>query len=93
MLEAAEIPPGGWYRFGTGATDFWVCPRCGVYVAAYAEIEGRGRAVVNTHALAEAGAFTQPPAPMDYGQETREAKRERRGRVWTPARVVIGAPR
>ncbi|RPH68988.1 MAG: aldehyde-activating protein [Myxococcaceae bacterium] len=89
VLTVAEIPPGGWYRFGTGMTDFWVCPRCGVYVGAYVESGGQGRAVVNTRALDARTEFTQAPAPMDYGQETREGRLERRGRVWGPARVRL----
>ena len=48
LLTVAEVPAGGWYRFGMGLTDFWVCPRCGVYVGAYVEVDGQGRAVVNT---------------------------------------------
>ena len=89
VLTVTEIPPGGWYRFGTGMTDFWVCPRCGVYVGAYVESGGQGRAVVNTRALDARTEFTQAPAPMDYGQETREGRLERRGRVWGPARVRL----
>ena len=89
VLTVAEVPPGGWYRFGTGMTDFWVCPTCGVYVGAYVEVGGQGREVVNTRALEAAAEFTQSPTPMDYGQETREGRLERRGRVWTPARVRL----
>ncbi len=43
VLTVAEVPPGGWYRFGTGVTDFWVCARCGVYVGAYVEVDGQGQ--------------------------------------------------
>jgi hypothetical protein len=89
VLTVAEIPPGGWYRFGTGMTDFWVCPGCGVYVGGYIEVNGQGRAVVNIRALDARDQFTQAPAPMDYGQETREGRIQRRLRVWTPARVVV----
>lgn len=89
VLTLAEVPTGGWYRFGTGVTDFWICARCGVYVGAYVEVGGRGRAVVNIRALDAAREFTQSPAPMDYGQETRDGRLERRGRVWSPARVRI----
>ena len=89
VLTVAEVPPGGWYRFGTGMTDFWVCPRCGVYVGAYIEVNGQGTAVVNTRVLDARDQFTQAPAPMDYGQETREGRIERRMRVWSPARVRV----
>jgi len=93
VLTVAEIPPGGWYRFGTEMTDFWVCPRCGVYVGGYVEANGQGRAVVNTRALDARAEFTQAPAAMDYGQETREGRLERRLRVWSPARIERGSAR
>ena len=89
VLTVPEIPPGGWYRFGTGMTDFWVCPRCGVYVGAYVESGGQGRAVVNTRALEARDEFIQPPSAMDYGQETREGRLDRRLRVWSPAQVQV----
>jgi hypothetical protein len=92
VLSAPETPPGGWYRFGTGMTEFWVCPRCGVYVAGYVEVGGQGRAVVNTRVLDAAAEFTQAPAAMDYGQETREGRLERRLRQWTPAGVRVRSP-
>ena len=86
-LTVSEPPADGWYRFGMGMTEFWVCPRCGVYVGGYIESGGQGRAVVNTHALDARAEFTQAPAAMDYGQESREERLERRLRVWSPARV------
>jgi hypothetical protein len=91
VLTVSELPAGGWYRFGTGMTDLWVCPRCGVYVGGYIESGGQGRAVVNTRALDARAEFTQTPAAMDYGQETREARLARRMRVWSPARVERGS--
>jgi len=90
VLVVTEAPPGGWYRFGLGLTDFWVCPRCGVYVGAYVEAAGEGRAVVNVRALETADRFTAVPVPMDYGAESRQGRLDRRARVWTPARVVVG---
>jgi hypothetical protein len=89
VLTVPEIPPGGWYRFGMGMTDFWVCPRCGVYVGAYVESGGQGRAVVNIRALEARAEFTQAPSAMDYGQETREGRLDRRLRVWSPAQVRL----
>jgi hypothetical protein len=91
VLTVSEAPASGWYRFGTGMTDFWVCPRCGVYVGAYLESDGRGRAVVNIRALEARDDFTQSPAAMDYGQETREGRIERRLRMWSPASVRVSA--
>jgi hypothetical protein len=71
-------------------TDFWVCPRCGVYVGAYVEAEGQGRAVVNTRVLDARDEFTQPATAMDYGRETPEERLARRMRVWSPARIERG---
>jgi len=87
VLTVSELPAQGWYRFGTGITELWVCPSCGVYVGGYVESGGQGRAVVNTRALDARADFTQPPAAMDYGQETHEERLARRMRVWSPARV------
>ena len=87
VLTVSEPPADGWYRFGTGMTEFWVCPRCGVYVGGYVESGGQGRAVVNTRALDARDDFTQAPTPMDYGRETREERLARRMRVWSPARI------
>jgi hypothetical protein len=89
VLTVSELPAGGWYRFATGMTDYWVCPGCGVYVGAYVEADGQGRAVVNTRALDARAGFTQPPAAMDYGRETREGRLERRFRIWSPAQVRV----
>jgi hypothetical protein len=72
-----------------GMTDFWVCPRCGVYVGAYVESGGQGRAVVNIRALEARAEFTQAPSAMDYGQETREGRLDRRLRVWSAAQVRL----
>jgi hypothetical protein len=89
VLTLSELPAGGWYRFGTGMTDLWVCPTCGVYLGGYVESEGQGRAVVNTRALDARAEFTQAPAAMDYGRESREERLARRMRVWSPARVSV----
>ena len=74
------------YRFGTGTTDFVVCGRCGVYVAAVAEIGGAFFATLNLN------AFDDPrldlgAAPAFYDGEASEAKAARRRRNWTPAQL------
>src|SRR5437867_2205264 len=33
------------YRFGLGITDFLICGRCGIFVAAFMEIDGRERSI------------------------------------------------
>lgn len=79
------------YRFGLGTADYFLCGRCGVYVAAVLA-EGRdlyGIAIVN--ALDDAEQFTQPAKPADYAAEDAAARRLRRQRRWTPAEVAGAA--
>lgn len=80
------------YRFGLGLSDFLVCRRCGVFVAAFepGEAGSTGRAVVNLHALSGPERFTAPPTKMDYDREDAAARRARRARAWTPATLVVG---
>ena len=75
------------YRFGTGTTDFVVCRRCGVYVAAVAEIDEAVYATLNLN------AFVDPrrdlaAVPVSYEGEDAAAKAARRRRSWTPARLA-----
>lgn len=79
------------YRFGTGTTEFLICERCGVYVAAVATIGGGLFATLNLN------AFDDPRLDLDaaaisYDGETAEAKAERRRRNWTPARIAYLPP-
>ncbi len=75
------------YRFGLGTSDFLVCRRCGVPVAAVARIDGADYGALNANALEDRDAFTQPPQPVDYDRETAEGRIDRRRRAWTPATV------
>ena len=75
------------YRFGTKSTDFLLCGRCGVYVGALAELDGRTFATLNLN------AFDNPrpdlkAAPVNYEGEDKQAKATRRRRKWTPTRLV-----
>ena len=74
------------YRFASRAADYLICARCGIYVAAVAELGGRTFATLNLN------AFDDPrpdlaAEPVSYAAETAEEKSERRRRRWTPARV------
>jgi len=76
------------YSFGLKTADYWLCGRCGVYVAATLA-EGTdlyGIAIIN--ALADAAAFTRPLQPADYSTEDEAARRTRRRERWTPAEIV-----
>lgn len=87
---AAELklgPETRRYRFGTGTTDFLFCGRCGVYVGALAEVDGRLLATFNLNAFDEP-QFELAATPVSYEGETATAKAERRRRNWTPARIA-----
>lgn len=75
------------YRFGTGTTDFLICGRCGVYVAAVAEIDGQLLATLNLNAFDDPRLDLRPEA-VSYDGETTAAKAVRRRRNWTPARIA-----
>lgn len=73
------------YRFGSKTTDFLICGRCGVYVGASAELDGRHYVTLNLN------AFDDPRldlggAPVSYDGEDAAAKADRRRAKWTPAR-------
>jgi hypothetical protein len=80
------------YRFGLNITDFHVCDRCGVWVAATWR-DGDGlRGVINLPALDDRGLFDTAPVPVDFDGEDIPAREARRRAGWTPAGIVI-APR
>ena len=75
------------YRFGAKAADFLICGRCGVYVGALAEIDGRAHVTLNLN------AFDDPlpdlvATPVSYDGEGAAAKADRRRSRWTPVRLV-----
>ncbi|MGZ8283950.1 MAG: GFA family protein [Allosphingosinicella sp.] len=77
------------YRFGTRATDFLFCGRCGSYVGAAVELDGRDYATLNLN------VFDDPhpqltARPVSYDDESAPARAGRRRRNWTPARLVDG---
>jgi len=75
------------YRFGTQTTDYLICGRCGVYVGAIAEVDGRLLATLNLNVFDEPH-LDLAAEPVSYEGETAEQKAERRRRKWTPARIV-----
>jgi hypothetical protein len=75
------------YRFGTGTTDFLICARCGVYVGATAELDGRLYATLNLNAFDDP-RLDLDAAPAFYDGEDPAAKAARRRARWTPARPV-----
>lgn len=88
--SSAELilgPEAKRYRFGTRTTDFLFCGRCGTYVGALAELDGRTFATLNLNAFDDPRLDLEEAA-VSYEGEDAEAKAERRRRKWTPARLV-----
>jgi hypothetical protein len=77
------------YRFGLKTADFYVCARCGVYVAAVCETPAGLKTVVNVRALADRTRFTAPPRPVDYEGETVAQRLARRAERWMPVEMTI----
>jgi hypothetical protein len=73
------------YRFGLDLTDFLICGRCGIFLGAF---DDTGLAVVNINVLDDAAAFTTPPTTHTFDGEDADARRARRDRGWTPARIA-----
>ncbi|MFO0583674.1 MAG: hypothetical protein U0229_15495 [Anaeromyxobacter sp.] len=89
-LEVRARDPGlvTRYRFGLATADFLLCSRCGVFVGAVCEVDGRLLGTLNVNVLEDRAAFTQAPAPVDYDAENVAARLARRARAWMPA--VVG---
>ena len=74
------------YRFASRAADYVICRRCGIYVGAMAEIDGRPLVTLNLN------AFDDPhpdlaAEPVNYDGESAAQKTERRSARWTPLRL------
>lgn len=91
LLELT-LPPGTPepYRFGLGITDFHVCDRCGVFVAAIWWDGKHAYGVANVPALDERHRFA-PAVAADFEGETIADREARRRRTWTPARILRSA--
>lgn len=72
------------YRFGGRTADFLICGRCGVYIGARMQVDGRTFGIINVHALAPPPGGLPAPAPMSYEGEDAGARRDRRLTRWTP---------
>jgi hypothetical protein len=87
QLPADPPPP---YRFGLNITDFHVCDRCGVWVAATWRDGDRLYGVINVPALDARDRFSATPVCVDFDGENIAAREARRRANWTPARIVTG---
>jgi hypothetical protein len=72
------------YRFGLRTADFLICGRCGVYIGALMEDEGKSWFTVNVNAFRPPPRDDFPIAPVDYDAEDVPARIARRKERWTP---------
>jgi hypothetical protein len=72
------------YRFGLKTADFLICARCGVYVGATIEDDGRAWVILNANTLDDAAQLTQPATGMNYDGEDERQRTARRKARWTP---------
>jgi hypothetical protein len=75
------------YRFGTRTSDFIICRRCGVFIAAI--IEGLG--VLNVVGAGIAAIAARDARPVDYDDETPQTRLARRRERWTPLELEPAA--
>lgn len=71
------------YRFGSRATDFLICGRCGVYVGAVMEIDSATYATLNLNAFDDP-RLDLAAEPVSYEGESAAEKAARRRARWTP---------
>jgi hypothetical protein len=76
------------YRFGLGITDYLLCAKCGTYVGAVMEDEGRLICTLNVNALDIRDTFDAAPPLHHYDGEDVERRRARRRKFWMPATVI-----
>lgn len=74
------------YRFGLKTADFYICRVCGAYIGAVLTDENRAWSTVNLR-LSELAVSEETAS---YGSEDTLARVERRKRVWTPTKIVVG---
>lgn len=72
------------YRFGLRVTDMLICKRCGCYVAAIMNTDGRRYATLNANLFDSRAELTVEPAPVDYSAESAKQRVTRRIAHWTP---------
>jgi hypothetical protein len=77
------------YQFGTRTCDFLICRRCGVFIAAVAEMAGGVRAVVNVNCLNDRARFIAAPTMHEFQRETIDSRLSRRAANWMPAIVAL----
>ena len=72
------------YRFGLRTADFLVCAECGVYVGVVMPDGDRSYVTLNVNAFDERDAFPEDATSVNYDDETKEGRMQRRRANWTP---------
>ncbi len=72
------------YRFGQKTADFVFCGRCGGYLGAVTEEDGKPLMVINLRALDPQPEGLPAAQPMSYEGETTGDRNTRRSARWTP---------
>jgi len=75
------------YRFASRSADYLICPRCGIYVGAMTELEGRDLITINLNAFDDPHPGLEG-TPVSYEGEAAETKAARRLGRWTPVRLA-----
>ena len=89
-----EAAPGALtrYRFGRRQVEALICAECGVYMASYLPLDGRGLATLNAWGAGIAAFADRTPEPITYDHETDEERLARRKARWTPTELVEAMP-
>jgi len=72
------------YRFGHQTADFIFCGRCGGYLGAIMEEDGRTLAVININAMDPRPGDLPAAQEMSYDGEVSDERNSRRAARWTP---------
>jgi hypothetical protein len=88
-VDAITVHYGVHYgAFGLNITDFHLCDRCGIWVAATWRDGDRLFGVINVPALDDRARFSGNAVTVDFDGEDVAAREARRRTNWTPARVL-----
>ena len=77
------------YSFGLKLARMLVCSRCGAYLGAVMDHEGRTFGTLNANCLDDQAAMTQEARPMNFDAETAEQRTARRLAGWSPAELLL----
>jgi hypothetical protein len=76
------------YQFGRKTADFLICRRCGAYLGATMQSEGKSFGIVNVRWLQSVLEHVSAPQPMTYENEAQAERLARREKRWTPIAVA-----